>query len=150
MYCRKKGYKEIELQVKKLEMSPPNSLQGSFYSEFFPFSDASGLSYNSSFLTASNTNSFNFKQGEFGYPNMPVNERWSKVAAEIDGNKNFSVGDDTLMKMKSEGKKESNKSQSFTGSSSLLNETEEERARRKEKSKAAWLEKYGQSKKIQE
>ena len=145
-YCRKKGYKEIELQVKKLEMSQPNSLQGSFYSDqYFPQNAGIGensISYNSSFLTASNNNSFNVNPrfNEF-IPQYLNNDRFNRAAADLEGGfKNLSFN-------KTQGDEEFNrndlkgKSQSFQGS--LWQETEEERLRRKEKSLNAWKEKYG-------
>ena len=139
-YCRKKGYKEIELMVKKMEVSQPNSLQGSFYSDFLPVADNS-ISYNSSFNTASNNNSFNQRFNDF-VPAYIHNERFNRAQAELEGGlKNLTMSEENP---RTELK---GKSQSFQGTS-WLNETEEEKAKRKEKSMNAWKEKYG--KKINE
>ena len=144
-YCRKKGYKEIELVVKKLEISQPNSLQGSFYSDgFFPVDNTS---YNSSFLTASNNNSFNLNPRINEYmPQFINNERLSRAAAELDGgfkNLSFAKNEEEYNRAELKGK-----SQSFQGT--FWNETEDEKQRRKEKSMNAWKEKYGQGKKSNE
>lgn len=148
LYCRKKGYKEVELHVKKLEVSQPNSLQGSFYSDLFPLAADNSLTYNSSFLTSSNAGSF-MRYNDFMPNFMNNNDRWNRAAAELDGfnSKNNTLGDDTLMR-NDNLRGNFGKSQSFTVG--WLNETEEERAKRKEKSKNAWLEKYGAKKNNQE
>jgi len=147
-YCRKKGYKEIDLVVKKLEISQPNSLQGSFYSDgFFPV-PVDNSSYNSSFLTASNNNSFNLNPriNEYLPQFINNNERFSRVAAEIEGGfKNFSFHKNEEENIRAEIK---GKSQSFQGT--FWNETEDEKQKRKEKSMNAWKEKYGQGKRSNE
>lgn len=137
-YCHKKGYKEIELGVKKMEVSQPNSQQGSFFSDFLPQPAENSLSYNSSFLTATNTNSLNAKFNEF-LPAYIHNDRFNRAAAELEGGfKNMSLDENPRAELKA-------KSQSFQfqGGSSSLNETEEEKAKRKERSMNAWKEKYG-------
>lgn len=140
-YCRKKGYKEVDLLVKKLEMSQANSLQSSFYSDYLP--QAENSTYNSSFLTSSNNNSFNLNPrfNEF-MPAFINNDRFNRAAIELEGaNKNLSSEDYKTAQFKG-------KSYSFQGSN-FMNETEEEKSKRKEKRMNAWKEKYGQTKKNQ-
>lgn len=136
-FLRKKGFQEIELKIKKMELSPPTSTQSSFVDSLFGGNDRSfqvgsflnsnpGSFLNGNIAFGNNDPNSNNKPGSFhnAFPqNFGGNDRFDLIAEEMmKMEKNFhkmNVNDEEVKEINNNVKK--------------IKETEEKREERKKK-----------------